>query len=209
MFVFYFAGTSSLWGLLCSYDEQGLLSSCSAWTFHCCGFFCWRPWTSGCAGFSSCSMWAQWLQLPDPGTGNRLNSCGTQVYLLHSMWYLPGPGLNLCPLHWQADSLPLSHQGSPSLSFMFICLVLAVACRILIAMLGLISSCDMWASLPCGMWDLSSLTRDQTHIPCTRWRILNHWTTREVPEAFFTFCAKELNKFSFVSSMVEKLAHLS
>ena len=22
-------------------------------------------------------------------------------------------GLNLCPLHWQADSLPLSHQGSP------------------------------------------------------------------------------------------------
>ena len=23
-------------------------------------------------------------------------------------------GLNLCLLHWQADSLPLSHQGSPS-----------------------------------------------------------------------------------------------
>ena len=22
-------------------------------------------------------------------------------------------GLNLCLLHWQADSLPLSHQGSP------------------------------------------------------------------------------------------------
>ena len=25
----------------------------------------------------------------------------------------PGQGLNLCPLHWQADSLPLDHQGSP------------------------------------------------------------------------------------------------
>ena len=24
-------------------------------------------------------------------------------------------GLNLCPLHWQADSQPLHHQGSPSL----------------------------------------------------------------------------------------------
>ena len=24
-------------------------------------------------------------------------------------------GLNLCLLHWQADSLPLSHWGSPSL----------------------------------------------------------------------------------------------
>ena len=31
------------------------------------------------------------------------------------------------------------------------------------------------------MWDLSSLTRDWTHVPCIgRW-ILNHWTTREVP----------------------------
>ena len=30
------------------------------------------------------------------------------------------------------------------------------------------------------MWDLSSLTRARTHIPCIgRW-ILNHWTTREV-----------------------------
>ena len=25
----------------------------------------------------------------------------------------PGQGLNPCLLHWQADSLPLSHQGSP------------------------------------------------------------------------------------------------
>ena len=28
------------------------------------------------------------------------------------------------------------------------------------------------------MWDLISLTRDGTHVPC----ILNHWTTREVPD---------------------------
>ena len=26
-------------------------------------------------------------------------------------------GLNLCLLHWQADSLPLSHQGSPQFIF--------------------------------------------------------------------------------------------
>ena len=25
----------------------------------------------------------------------------------------PDQGLNLCPLHWQADSQPLHHQGSP------------------------------------------------------------------------------------------------
>ena len=31
------------------------------------------------------------------------------------------------------------------------------------------------------MWDLSSRSRDRTHIPCVgRW-ILDHWTTSEVP----------------------------
>ena len=27
----------------------------------------------------------------------------------------PDQGSNLCPLHWQADSQPLRHQGSPTL----------------------------------------------------------------------------------------------
>ena len=31
------------------------------------------------------------------------------------------------------------------------------------------------------MWDLSSLTRDQTHVPCIGRQILNHCTTGEVP----------------------------
>ena len=30
----------------------------------------------------------------------------------------PDQGLNPCPLHWQADSVPLSHQGSPIVSFL-------------------------------------------------------------------------------------------
>ena len=30
------------------------------------------------------------------------------------------------------------------------------------------------------MWDLNSLTRDQTCVPCIGRQILNHWTTREV-----------------------------
>ena len=37
----------------------------------------------------------------------------------------PGQGLNPCPLHWQADSQPLRHQGSPwylkSLGIYFYC----------------------------------------------------------------------------------------
>ena len=30
---------------------------------------------------------------------------------------LPDQGSNLCPLHWQADSQPLRHQGSPLIFF--------------------------------------------------------------------------------------------
>ena len=81
-----------------------------------------------------------------------------------------------------------------------------VACRLFVATRGLLSSCGVWASLqlwragsracglsscgawsqlPRGMWDLSSPTRDRTHVPCIgRW-ILNHWTTREVPIFIF------------------------
>ena len=44
-----------------------------------------------------------------------------------------------------------------------------------------LSSCSAWAQLPRGMWDLSSLTGNQTRIPCIARRILHHWTTREIP----------------------------
>ena len=46
-----------------------------------------------------------------------------------------------------------------------------------------LSSCgtqalECGAQLPQSIWDLSSPTKDQTHIPCTgRW-VLNLWTTR-------------------------------
>ena len=33
----------------------------------------------------------------------------------------PDQGLNPCPLHWQADSQPLRHQGSPKLHILNIC----------------------------------------------------------------------------------------
>ena len=38
------------------------------------------------------------------------------------------------------------------------------------------------SDLSSSMWDLSSRTRDQTHVPCIGRQILNHWTTREVSE---------------------------
>ena len=44
---------------------------------------------------------------------HRLSSCDSRAQLLRGMWDLPRPGLEPVPLHWQADSQPLRHQGSP------------------------------------------------------------------------------------------------
>ena len=46
-----------------------------------------------------------------------LSSRGTQASLLVACGILPDQGSNPCPLHQQADSLPLDHQGSPVICF--------------------------------------------------------------------------------------------
>ena len=42
-----------------------------------------------------------------------LRSCGVRTSCFPASGIFPDQGSNSCPLHWQADSLPLSHQGSP------------------------------------------------------------------------------------------------
>ena len=66
-------------------------------------------------------------------------------------------GLNLCPLHWQADSSSPHHQGSLHLCFLF------------------------WFVGPEALWDPSSLTRDgaPTLVPGTGRQSLNHRSIRE------------------------------
>ena len=75
---------------LSSCGEQGLLSSCSAWT-------------SYCGAFSYDG--AQILDSVPRGL-SCLRACGT----------FPDQVLNPCPLHWQADSQSLDHQGRPGVS---------------------------------------------------------------------------------------------
>ena len=66
-----------------------LLSSCGAQASHCCGFSLRSTASIVVARGLSCST-----------------TCGI-------FW---DEGSNPCLLHWQADSLPLSHQGSPYIS---------------------------------------------------------------------------------------------
>ena len=48
---------------------------------------------------------------------HRLTTCGTWALVLRGSGTFPDQGSNLSLLHWQTDSLPLSHQGSPSHEF--------------------------------------------------------------------------------------------
>ena len=73
-----------------------------------------------CAGLS-----LSW-PLPLRGTGSR-HAGSAVVAHGHSCsaacGILPDQGSNPCPLHWQADSQPLCHQGSPYLLFLSFLLV--------------------------------------------------------------------------------------
>ena len=66
--------------------------------------------SSRCAGLSLSWPLLLW------STGSR---CAGSVVVAHgpsrsaACGILPDQGSNPCPLHWQADSQPLSHQGSP------------------------------------------------------------------------------------------------
>ena len=71
--------------------------------------------SSRCAGLS-----LSW-PLPLQSTGSRRAG---SVIVAHgpscsaACGILPDQGSNPCPLHWQADSQPLCHQGSPMLSLL-------------------------------------------------------------------------------------------
>ena len=71
------------------------------------------------------SSWCADLSLSRPlplrSTGSR---CAGSVVVAHgpscsaACGIFPDQGSNPCPLHWQADSQPLHHQGSPMYSFL-------------------------------------------------------------------------------------------
>ena len=69
----------------------------------------------------------------------------------------PNQGSNPCPLHWQADSQPLRHQGSPSLLFFnnfsfWLCWVF-----IAVHGLSLVAASRVYSSLRCERFSLQWL----------------------------------------------------
>ena len=93
-------------------SKKGLCCSCGVWASPCSVFSCCRAWALGCLGFISCIMWAQQLPLPgSQSTGSVVVAHGFSCF--EACGIFPDRGSNLCLLHWQMDSLPLSHEESP------------------------------------------------------------------------------------------------
>ena len=104
--------SSLLWRLFSSCSKRGPRSGCHTWASQCSGFSCCGAQALEHTGFSSGGMRAQQLQFP--GSRAQAHSCGPGLSCSVACGSFLDQGLNLCLLHWQPDSLPLSHQGSPS-----------------------------------------------------------------------------------------------
>ena len=86
--------------------------------FLCEGFL--QLWQAGCHSSSQCADLSLSRPLLLRSTGSR--HAGS-VIVAHgpsrsaACGIFPDQGSNPCPLHWQADSQPLRHQGSPKILF--------------------------------------------------------------------------------------------
>ena len=107
--------------------------------------------SSRCAGLSLSRPLLLW------STGSR---CAGSVVVAHgpscsvACGIFPDQGSNPCPLHWQADSQPLRHQGSPIYIFLNKCIYFIY---LFLAVLGLC----------CCAWTLVAASGGHSSLRCT------------------------------------------
>ena len=87
----------------------GATPLCDAQASHYSGFSCCRAQAQGHTGFSTVAPWLD-------STGSIVVAHGLSCSVTCRVFSDQG-SLNLCLFHWQADSLPLSHQGSLPIAF--------------------------------------------------------------------------------------------
>ena len=172
------------------------------------GLYYTRASAAAAGELSSCG-----IQAP----AHRLNSCGArpQAELLCGQWGSPGSGIELCLLHWQEDSVPLSYQGTPRLSQKDHTIVLSglegtghglrssgkpeknMGCH------GVISRVWWWRILPVAatvqqdvlQWCKCSLLVLSNAVTANQMWVLNTWNVTNVTELNFKFL---FLKYSFI-----------
>ena len=156
-------------------------------------------------GFSSCGSRAQ---------ERRLSSCGTRAQFLRGMWDPPGPGLDPMSPALAGGFLTTAPPGKPHTGSFLVTHRLFIAVCGLLSSCGMwtslqlqrvgsrargLCSCSMRAlqlwhkgsvivvcrlSCPTGCVILVPRRGIKLASPCIARRILNHWTTREVPHMY-------------------------
>ena len=135
LFIYGCAGSLLLHLLFSSCSKWGLLSSCRARASHCSGFLLHTQ--HGLQVLGLLWLWHVGSTVPAhelhvltvPAHGLHVLTVSAHglhflIVLAHGLHFFeshgifPDQGLNLCLLYWQADSLPLSHQGSPQNSIL-------------------------------------------------------------------------------------------
>ena len=104
LFIFGCIGSSLLHAGFLQLQRAGASLRCSVQACHCSGFSCCR---AGAPGVRASVAVACGLQSAGSAAVMHRPSCSAACGIL------PDQGSNLCPLHRQADSQPLRHQGSP------------------------------------------------------------------------------------------------
>ena len=82
-------------------------------------------WQVGGHSSSRCAGLSPSRPLPLRSTGSRRAGSAIVAHgpsCSAACGILPGQGSNPCPLHWQADSQPLRHQGSPGFFLILSCM---------------------------------------------------------------------------------------
>ena len=103
--------------LFYSCSKRGLISNYCAWDSHCGDFSC----RARALGHTASVAVAP--ELKSTGSGVEAHGLGC----ITACGIFPNQGSNTYPLHWQTDSLPLSHQGSP-IPFFFMATIPLYTC---------------------------------------------------------------------------------
>ena len=104
------------------------------------------------------------------------------LWALFLFWYLDNAGITVWVETCSLTSFTSSTGFSSSFFFFFFWRFFWQG-PFIKSLVNLLQYCLFYVFVfwPWAMWDLSSLSRDQTHTPCIgRWS-LHHWTAREVP----------------------------
>ena len=95
------------------------------------------------------------------------------------MWDLPGPGIEPMSPALAGGFFATEPHGRSVIFFFFFLMWTFFKAFLKFVTISLLFYVFVFGCE--GMWDLSFLTRAQTHARCIGWGSLNHWTTREDP----------------------------